>query len=91
MDKIPTRTTTTSIPDTVFDDFTEKVFKAGWTKKTIKNEIIFNKKGKELIFRFFNNKIEVSIPLKESDENYVTSFTSYFQAIEYGEMHIDFN
>ena len=56
--------------------------------KVIKNEISFNKLSKDVTFRILQNKIEVSIPLQEGDKNYVTSFKNYFEAQEYGMMHI---
>lgn len=88
MDKTPTRSTY-DYQDTIFNDFTLFASEKGWEKKYNKNEIIFYKNDKELIFIILNDKIEVSIPLKTSESNYRTYFTGYFEAIEYGEMHIN--
>lgn len=82
------RENTSPIPITVFEDFNEKTSEFGWDMKVVKNEISFNKLSKDVTFRILQNKIEVSIPLQDSDKNYVTSFNNYFEAQEYGMMHI---
>tara|TARA_B100000927_G_C16460740_1_gene467746 strand:+ start:1701 stop:1991 length:291 start_codon:yes stop_codon:yes gene_type:complete len=76
------------IPITAFEDFNQRASDLGWEMKVIKNEISFNKLSKDVTFRILQNKIEVSIPLQEGDKNYVTSFNNYFEAQEYGMMHI---
>lgn len=77
------------LPFKCFNDFIETVLTKNWSVKKVKNELIFYKESKELIFRILTDKIEVSIPLRNSDENYVTTFDSYFEAQEYGMMQID--
>lgn len=77
------------LPINAFADFQETVSEFGWKMKVIKNEISFNKASKDITFRILQDKIEVSIPLKDNDSNYVTSFNNYFEAQEYGLMHIN--
>ena len=48
------------------------------------NELIYKSNKTRLMFRFFKDKIEVSIPLRTGEMNYKTEFDSYFKAIEYG-------
>ena len=58
------------------------------------DHILFQKKGNDYDFfeiRISNNKLFVSIPIKNSRFQYKTQFTSYFEASEYVEMQlIDF-
>jgi len=77
------------IPFNAFADFQETVSELGWDSKIIKNEISFNKASKDVTFRILQDKIEVSVPLKDCDKNYVTSFKNYFEAQEFGLMHIN--
>lgn len=77
------------IPFNAFADFQQTVSELGWSSRILKNEISFNKASKDVTFRILQDKIEVSIPLKEGDNNYVTSFNNYFEAQEFGMMHIN--
>lgn len=71
----------------------DELFKEkGW--KMIKNEmnwICYTKFGNETdVFdiKIDPTKIHVSVPLKNSPFNFVTSFTDYFNASEYIESHL---
>ena len=88
MDKV-SRENKSPIPFNAFNDFQETVSELGWMRKVIRNEISFNKASKDVTFRVLQDKIEVSVPLKEGDKNYVTSFNNYFEAQEFGMMHIN--
>ena len=55
-----------------------------WKKYIIKNELIYRLNNKELIFRIINDIIQVSIPLKSSNYNYVTSFKNLDDSIKFG-------
>ena len=48
------------------------------------NELIYKFDKIRLTFRFFEDNIEVSIPLTTGKMNYKTNFDSYFKAVEYG-------
>jgi hypothetical protein len=58
------------------------------------DHLLFQKKGNDYDFfeiRISNDKLFVSIPIKNSRFQYKTQFTSYFEASEYVEMQlIDF-
>ena len=77
------------IPFNAFTDFQEKAIELGWNSKVIKNEIMFKKAEKDITFRILQDKIVVSVPLKDSDKNYATTFSNYFEAQEFGMMHIN--
>ena len=88
MDRI-NRENKSPIPFNAFADFQKIASELGWNMKVVKNEISFNKVSKDVTFRILQDKIEVSVPLKESDQNYVTTFNNYFEAQEFGMMHIN--
>ena len=88
MDRI-NRENKSPIPFNAFADFQKTASELGWNMKVVKNEISFNKVSKDVTFRILQDKIEVSVPLKESDQNYVTTFNNYFEAQEFGMMHIN--
>jgi hypothetical protein len=77
------------IPFNAFADFQQTAFESGWIMKVENNEISFNKLSKDVTFRILQDKIEVSVPLKDSDKNYLTTFNNYFEAQEFGMMHIN--
>ena len=55
------------------------------------NHILFQKKGNDYDFfeiRISNDKIFVSVPIKNSRFQYKTHFSSYFDASEYVEMQL---
>jgi hypothetical protein len=74
----------TTIPIKAFDELTELCLKHNWVMVEKKNELSYKSDKTRLMFRFFKDKIEVSIPLKTGEMNYKTEFDSYFKAIEYG-------
>ena len=78
-----------SILDTIFKE-------KGWT--LVKNElnwISYTKFSDETTYfdiKILPNKIVVSVPIKNSAYQYVTSFTSYFETSEYLEQKLkDYN
>lgn len=77
------------IPFSAFVDFQKTALESGWIMKVDKNEISFNKLSKDVTFRILQDKIEVSVPLKDSDKNYLATFNNYFEAQEFGMMHIN--
>jgi len=82
--------TTHGIPLKAFEDISEICNEHNWRMVQRQNELIYKHCDKELIFRFYPTEIHVSIPLKTSDMNYVTKFTSYFDAVEYGIQSLKF-
>ena len=76
--------TTHGIPLKAFEDISEICNEHNWRMVQRQNELIYKHCDKELIYRFFPNEIQVSIPLRTSDLNYMTRFKSYFDAVEYG-------
>ena len=55
------------------------------------DHILYQKKSNDYDFfeiRISNNKLFVSVPIKKSNFQYKTHFTSYFEASEYIEMHL---
>jgi len=76
--------TNLSIPLNAFEELTSLCTKHNWTMINKTNELIYKYEKKELIFRFFKDKIEISIPLNNGDMNYTTKFDNYYNAIEYG-------
>ena len=92
--------TTTSIETNIsinkgFMILEEKMLEFGYHYVVNKiDHLLFQKKGNDYDFfeiRISNNKLFVSIPIKNSRFQYKTQFTSYFEASEYVEMQlIDF-
>tara|TARA_B100000900_G_C19977690_1_gene472441 strand:+ start:175 stop:462 length:288 start_codon:yes stop_codon:yes gene_type:complete len=74
----------TTIPIKAFDELTQLCLKHNWTLVEKNNELIYKLNKNRLTFRFFEDNIEVSIPLTNGEMNYKTKFDSYFKAIEYG-------
>ena len=70
----------------------EKMFGVGYHYIINKiDHLLFQKKGNDYDFfeiRISNDKIFVSIPIKNSRFQYKTHFTSYFEASEYVEMQL---
>lgn len=74
-----------NISNKPFEELDELAKNCNWSINKTQNELVYkSKNNKKLIFRFYSNYIEVSIPLKESNINYYTKIDSYFEAIEYG-------
>ena len=73
-----------TIPIKAFDELTELCLKHDWIMVKKNNELIYKSNKTRLMFRFFKDIIEVSIPLRTGELNYKTEFDSYFKAIEYG-------
>jgi hypothetical protein len=75
-----------------FASLEELFIKYNWT--LVKNELVyvcFQKIGNDYDFfeiRINQDKIDVTIPLKNSRYKYITHFDSYFAASEYIEMHL---
>ena len=85
-------TTMTTIKNKGFMILEELFLKHNW--KCIKNDmdhILFQKNGNDYDYfemHVTQNKICVSVPIKNSRFQYKTNFNSYFNACEYIEMHL---
>jgi hypothetical protein len=76
----------------IFIDMQDFFIKYNWYLITNEmNLLVFKKKNTNYEYFTFNiekSKISITVPLKNSNHTYVTSFQSYFDAIEYAKMHL---
>lgn len=75
--------TTIDISSIILDKLSQLCLNNNWYMLKNTNEIIYTNNKKELILTGTPYKVKVSIPLKNSDMNYTTTFPNYYEAIEY--------
>jgi|TARA_B100000524_G_scaffold282306_1_gene158274 ribosome-associated translation inhibitor RaiA len=75
--------TNVDISSNIFDSLSKLCLDNNWYMLKHDNEIIYTNNKKELIFTDTPYKVKVSIPLKNSDMNYSTTFSNYYEAIQY--------